>query len=37
MIILIHEKETLQKKGSEAAFLKRGHRVEKRGLSPIWP
>ena len=30
-------KETpLQKKGSEAAFLKRGHRTEKRGLSPIF-
>ena len=26
-----------EKKGSEAAFLKRSHRAEKRGLSPIWP
>ena len=31
--ILSHYK----KKGSEAVFLKRGHRAEKRGLSPIWP
>ena len=29
--------ESLQKKGSEAAFLKRSHRAEKRSLSPIWP
>ena len=26
-----------KKKGSEAVFLKGGHRAEKRGLSPIWP
>ena len=29
--------KSLQKKGSGAAFLKRSHRAEKRGLSPIWP
>ena len=29
--------QPLQKKGSEATFLKRGHRAEKCGLSPIWP
>ena len=28
---------TLQKNGSKAAFLKRGHRAKKRGYSPIWP
>ena len=29
--------QPLRKNGSEAAFLKRGHRTEKRGLWPIWP
>ena len=27
----------LQKNGSKAAFLKRGHRAKKRSYTPIWP
>ena len=28
--------QTLQKNGSKAAFLKRGHKAKKRGYSPNW-
>ena len=28
---------SLQKNGSEAAVLKRGHRAKKHGYNPIWP
>ena len=28
---------SLQKNGSEAVFLKRGHRAKKRSYSPTWP
>ena len=28
---------SLQKNGSEAVFLKRGHRAKNCGYSPIWP
>ena len=28
---------SLQKNGSKAAFLKRGHRAKKCSYSPIWP
>ena len=29
--------QSLQKNGSKATFLKRGHRDKKRGYSLIWP